>query len=938
MNCRRVEERLSHHLEGRLSTHESGVIESHLEGCSTCRRLRDEFLALAADLRVWEGPPPPADLERDIAARWCAETDARRSARTAQASSHTRPVGVRSAAGVRWLAPGGGSLAAGVLLAAFGFFLLYRHHGQSGRQDPLRLAQTDQHQTLATTPAGERRLPAPRRLKSGPLTDRLQGPVRLRREKVHSARWRTSKLQRTVGHPGAATAFNTGPGGADAGSDLTHLYEDPVAGAPRWTPLPKDRWDEIEARVRRSVPVKDDFVQIPFPRVAATSDRAAVAAAEAFRREAAVVDTRLARPVTCAFKATALADLCDHLRADTGIPMVAGNSVADEKVTVFCKAMPLREVMRQLSRPFGYTWMRSRKEGGEYRYELVQDLRSQLLEEELRNRDQNTALLTLEREIQRYRLYRDLSPDEALARIRTAPPEEKPLLEKLAGLGWGPIQMYFRLSPQDLATLRAGDWLNFSVEPSPGERPLPPDVARGVLQSLRDWRILVSDDGFVPVFDAEKAPNGLPPAAIPEMRARVILRMDQSELGQFVIEGMSGAEGRGKGQGFLHFQPSGPLAVGMSAAIGDLHDRAAPPQLARDPSLRLRVTLRPVAHCGSPKDGLASKPASSSPAERRVSDRVQKTTTADVMEALHGATGMPIISDFYTRLYPPEAVVVRDQPLFEAIDRLADATRLRWHKEGDWLQFRSRTYYDDRLKEVPNRLLSRWAAARRRQGMLTLDDLCEIAKLPDAQLDGAEMAEGARECFGLVEWELANSRHWRPHLRFLAGFTSAQRQEAMSPLGLAFTKMPLAQQQAFLSFAYDRQAEGLKSLEEVAGATLFVDYSQPGWFEWRVPGADWLRWVTPLNTGKRAPRLPVRGRTREATLQAARQVDPQIRQALLRAARQSTPPPDEAQLTLQEAQIVPTQLDLAIIYIPGTSHQRSIRAVYRHNDRSWRTW
>ena len=32
---------------------------------------------------------------------------------------------------------------------------------------------------------------------------------------------------------------------------------------------------------------------------------------------------------------------------------------ADEKVTVFCKEMALREVMRQLSRPFGYTWVRS---------------------------------------------------------------------------------------------------------------------------------------------------------------------------------------------------------------------------------------------------------------------------------------------------------------------------------------------------------------------------------------------------------------------------------------------------------------------------------------------------------------------------------------------------------------------------------------------------
>src|SRR5207248_1453940 len=102
-----------------------------------------------------------------------------------------------------------------------------------------------------------------------------------------------------------------------------------------------------------------------------------------------------------------------------------------------------------------------------YQYELVQDLRSQLLEEELRNRDRNEALLALQQEIERYRPYLSLSPDEVLARARTAPPAEKKLLENLggggprSGLGWGVIQMYFRLSPRELADLRSGQELSF---------------------------------------------------------------------------------------------------------------------------------------------------------------------------------------------------------------------------------------------------------------------------------------------------------------------------------------------------------------------------------------------------------------------------------------------------------------------------------------------
>src|SRR5262249_26222955 len=160
-------------------------------------------------------------------------------------------------------------------------------------------------------------------------------------------------------------------------------------------------------------------------------------------------------------KGTALSDLCEKLKSDSGIQVTAGPSVADEKVTLFCAKLPLREVMRQLSRPFGYTWLRSGKLG-EYKYELVQDLRSQLLEEELRNRDRNEALLALEKDLEQYRPFLDLSPDEALARAKTASPAEKPILEELAGKAWGPLHMYFRLSSQELAALRAGQEVRFS--------------------------------------------------------------------------------------------------------------------------------------------------------------------------------------------------------------------------------------------------------------------------------------------------------------------------------------------------------------------------------------------------------------------------------------------------------------------------------------------
>src|SRR2546421_4372807 len=132
----------------------------------------------------------------------------------------------------------------------------------------------------------------------------------------------------------------------------------------------------------------------------------------------------------------------------------------------------------------------------------------------------------------------------------------------------------------------------------------------------------------------------------------------------------------------------------------------------------------------------------------------------------------------------------------------------------------------------------------------------------------------------------------RPHLRYLAQLTPDQRREAASATGLSFSRMTLAQQQQFLAFGLG--GGPLQSLDELAGAALRVEYTQPGAFQWGEPGWSgyYTRWVVPLEPGpqgRRVPRPPVRARTREATLQAVRRIDPPLREALLQAVRRADP-------------------------------------------------
>jgi hypothetical protein len=525
-----------------------------------------------------------------------------------------------------------------------------------------------------------------------------------------------------------------------------------------------------------------------------------------------------------------------------------------------------------------------------YRYELEQDLRSQLLEEELRNRDRNAALLALDRDMGRYRGYLGLSPEDARARVASAPAGEKDLLAKLGGKPWGALQMYFRLAPGDLAALRDGQTVIFSVAPKPGERPLPPELAKSILEPWSDWHILVRD-GKQRHGTAAELPEGLPPASVPEAHAQVRLALHHSELGQFTLEGGSGftygnSDGSQSGTSII----TSTLAVGANPAVGSPNNSGANAGLAREAALRAQVTLRPEPSCRGEEER-ATIPGSA-PASRAESAAAPepKVTSADVLEALHRAAGLPAVGDYYTRLYDPTSVAIEPMPLFDALNRVGEIMHLRWTREDKWLQFRSASYYDDRLKEVPNRLLSRWAAARSERGMLTVDELVEIAQLTDPQLDSGQMAEGARRCFGLVEWALVRNQQLRPCLRYLAGLTAAQRQQAQSAVGLAFAQLSLTQQQALLAFLFTWDADRLQpQLPTLPQGALQIVYTVTGGYQWaKPPETDSPRWHQYLPS-------PVREGSREAALQEARRIDP----------------------AATEAQIIPSDLRLTLLYNVG---------------------
>src|SRR5262249_1394964 len=132
---------------------------------------------------------------------------------------------------------------------------------------------------------------------------------------------------------------------------------------------------------------------------------------------------------------------------------------------------------------------------------------------------------------------------------------------------------------------------------------------------------------------------------------------------------------------------------------------------------------------------------------------------------------------------------------------------VRWRYDGDCLLCRSTSYFWDRLREIPNRYLRRWAQDREANGWLPLADFLEMATLSDQQLDSARMSAGIRRCWKLGEWGFFASPAIRQQARLLATLTADQRRRALQREGLPFQQLTPTERQSAVQYVYQYQSQ-----------------------------------------------------------------------------------------------------------------------------------
>jgi hypothetical protein len=623
----------------------------------------------------------------------------------------------------------------------------------------------------------------------------------------------------------------------------------------------------VQAILRQLPPAADDFVRIPFPRIAdGPGASAAVAAAtRQYTKEAKVVDTRLFRQVTLALKGVSLADFCAALQERTGVTLHASRAVADEKVTVFVKEQRARDVMRAVARLFGIHWERAGEEGT-YRYELMQDLQSRLAEEELRNRDADAAVLAMDARMEQFRPYLAMSVEEMQRRSAENRQTYLLLFDVLYNTGWGGMQVYHHLTPANRAALMAGEELVFRPDaPNPDQR-LPEEWQRPILQS---------SVSHIRIHDVS-----VPMAEVQGIRInQVRLKLNRSEVGQATLVvriAASWKNERGLTASTFH---DVELATGRSPSVANPDNARVNAALRHQPLFDRAVTLQPEVTCPSLKGLRPDKEMAQfhSLSLGSPSFREPHVFSAEVWEVVHRETGLPIVADYFTRMHRLDKVSVIEKPLFDALCTVSDGLGVRWTKDGDFLLCRSTSHLWDRLKEVPDRFLRQWITSRDANGGLPFAQFLQMAMQPDAQLDSEVEAEAIRHCLGLREWGHLTWRPTRARTRLLTTLTPEQMHRALEYTGLPYRELTPEQQQDCLQAELEVQ----KAVERQGGntftpitaelldtAAIYAEYIPADWYAWMPPRV-------PIHRPSDGPSSPVGGRTAEAALAAVRRVFPE---------------------------------------------------------------
>lgn len=460
----------------------------------------------------------------------------------------------------------------------------------------------------------------------------------------------------------------------------------------------------------------------------------------------AAADERLNKSTAVYAAGKPLGALLTELSAQSGVKLIADRAIAEHRAILVAEGKPLHEVLSRLAEAFDFDWSKRDGSGGaEYTLYQKGDLRRA---DEQYARDMRALSQDLLRAMAGQALARasKVGFDEMLAeakqmRVDTAKegvavsPEQakRLLLDKAMGFltsweDWVAAATFARLSPPDLARLKAGEPLAFSTAAQ--NTPVPPDT-------LEMWRKRNSAVMSVRAVDSSGAEVQIPEIARQGIR-------EQEERAQAVQEII--------------------VVLYQSPDTGQVTYTIGPPEqpgnrvmarfISRDISIGGGIAdLFDTDHALNPADWKLAemiwrmtKKESKEIDDERILSRVTDANPAIKIDPLNRAAILTadaakkakvcLAAEYYPLYSPDDATNPPDMlgTLKAALNYLTEK-RYRSQLKGDWaiVQYEERPFA--RLHDVSQERFAKWFytkdGVKRQQ---TLDDLGEIAHLTEPQI------------------------------------------------------------------------------------------------------------------------------------------------------------------------------------------------------------
>lgn len=459
-------------------------------------------------------------------------------------------------------------------------------------------------------------------------------------------------------------------------------------------------------------------------------------------------ESRLSAPITLRLRQAPLCDLAALVSRETGVSLHTSEDTADERVTLFVRERPAREVLLKVAEHFDYSWVVQRA-GEKRKLVLIQDLAAKRREQALRPdpaRDVEYFRNALERLVreasrpevrqlrrlplaERRRRLQEL--EEALSgplvrtsngftrgEVRLDPETRKRLEDERRLLGeatpesWqftptGIAKVCYAAMPESLReALWKGEPVLLAYPPEQGRFPLKPEHARDMVSGGLGHVASITDERtglplYLPCQGVERVRVKL---ALERRGFETHLRVRLRTLGSY------GNEERGRHR--VECVVNETLEPGWVRPLDTIRQGAVD-ETCR--GLRDPVTLP------SPKPD---------PLNARIPGLPRLPGTSwleDSLEHLSRLVPYPIIADGYVGGGLGGVVLEGEKPLHAALERLAHCFDRDIRFRDGYLLFRHANWAVQRSREPPARLVRKWQASIDRYGALRFADLLEIA-------------------------------------------------------------------------------------------------------------------------------------------------------------------------------------------------------------------